>query len=183
MVTLRGLVQRLDGKRWLVVVCFLVGFLLGHTFLPAIAAPDPNSLKVQGADTLGNLVQVAVTQPGAGTLTSTPLNGTSATAASANNVSLNAAAGQTTYCTGFQITGGGATATSTILVTLSGSTGSALQWKIVIPAGVTTSINPLIVTFNPPLAASTTNVSFNLTVPSFGAGNTDAAVSIEGFRQ
>jgi hypothetical protein len=51
----------------------------------------------------------------------------------------------------------------------------------VIPAGVTTSIVPLLVTFYPPLPASATNTAITVTAVAFGAGNTNAAAVANGF--
>jgi len=52
----------------------------------------------------------------------------------------------------------------------------------VIPYGVGVDIGRLIVTFPyPGLPANAANTAITLNVPSFGAGNTNAAVNIEGY--
>ena len=116
-------------------------------------------------------------------LTRTALSASSANAAAANNNALPGAAGLTNFCTGFEVTGAGATATSNIAVTLTGTLGGTFNYVLVIPAGVNTSITPLIVTFPEPVPAAALNTAITLSVPSFGAGNTNAAAVIHGFRQ
>jgi hypothetical protein len=175
--------DRSDFRFFLVVSACLVGFFVGYRMLPVPAAADPVALKVQGADTIGNPIQVLVTPPGAGGTAVTMLAQSSANAASTNNISLAAAANQTTYCTGFQITGAGATAGSVILVTLTGVVIQTQNYQLTIPTGAVVGVPNLIVTFNPPLPASAVNTAITLNVPSFGAGNTNAAAAIQGFRQ
>ncbi len=83
-------------------------------------------------------------------------------------------------CTGFAITGGGATAASLVTATLTGATGGTLSYVIAVPAGVTLGITPLVVQFDPPLVSASNNTSIVLNVPSFGAGNTAAAANLQG---
>lgn len=106
----------------------------------------------------------------------------SANAAAANNQTLAGAAAKTTYITGFAITGGGATAGSIIAVTITGPT-NTLTFYIVIPAGVGVSITPLIVEFSRPIPAAAVNTAIVVNVPSFGAGNTNAAAVARGFQR
>lgn len=110
------------------------------------------------------------------------LEATAATAASANNVTLAGAAGKTTYISGFTVTGGGATAASNISITITGLT-NTLNFVLVIPAGATVSVQPLIVEFARPIPASAVNTAIVVNVPSFGAGNTAAAVTARGFQR
>jgi hypothetical protein len=148
-----------------------------------LAAPDPAAVKIQGPDTIGTPLPVAVFPPGATGLTQTYVSQSSAVAAGGNSNTLPATAGKITYCTGFTVTGGGATGASNIAVTLTQTASNNLNYVIVVPAGATTSITPLVVTFNPPVPASAPNTGIILTVPSFGAGNTNAAAEIHGFQQ
>lgn len=110
-----------------------------------------------------------------------PLNASSTGAAAALTATLTGAAGKFTYITGFEITGGGATAASIILVTVTGVQGGTQNYYIVIPAGVNVSITPLIIHFPAPLKASTLGANIVVNVPSFGAGNTSAAVAAHGY--
>lgn len=90
------------------------------------------------------------------------------------------AVGKRAYLAGIVITGAGATAASVITAAVTNTTPS-LSFKIVIPAGATTSIQPLIVNFNPPIPANALNTGINVNLPSFGAGNTDAACVAWGY--
>lgn len=128
------------------------------------SAADPNTAQVP----LG----LTSTQNGA--------SNTGAAAAIAAVLTPGSAAG-TQFITGFQVTGAGATAGSVIVVTLTGVQGGTQSFDVVIPAGVGTSITPLQVSFPTPLQATGPNTSITVNVPSFGAGNTNAAVSAQGF--
>lgn len=102
-------------------------------------------------------------------------------AAAAMTATLGAAAGARTFLCGFAVTGAGATAASVIEVVTTGLT-TQMKFKVVIPAGVTTTTTPLVVDFTVPIPASADNTAITISVPSFGAGNTDAAVSAWGYR-
>lgn len=104
-------------------------------------------------------------------------------AAAAANVALAATANKTNWAAGFDITGLGATAAGVILVTITGLKAGTLTWEVAIPAGVTLGITPLQVRFPYPMIASGQNQAITLNVPSFGAGNTNAAATLYGFRR
>jgi hypothetical protein len=106
---------------------------------------------------------------------------TSTGAAQANSPVLPAATGKTTYCAGFTITGGGATAASAVTCTLSDGT-VTYNFMIEIPAGAGLAIVPLVVNFEIPIPATATNTAWTLTVPSFGSGNTAASANIWGYQ-
>lgn len=103
-------------------------------------------------------------------------------AAGAIAATLAAAANNLTYITGFQVTGGGATAGSIIVVTVTGVKGGTMSYEFAVPAGVALGATPLEVTFDNPIPASAVNTAIAVNVPSFGAGNTNAAVSVQGFQ-
>lgn len=128
-----------------------------------------------------DLVSIWFKDPWTGINGLTAVDASSANAAAANNVSLPAVANQTNFVTGFEVTGAGATAASVIAVTLSGVVGGPLTYELAIPAGATVGVNPLIVEFPVPLPATGPNVAISLAVPSFGAGNTNAAAAIHGY--
>lgn len=96
-------------------------------------------------------------------------------AAAAATATLTSAAGRMVYISGFAVTGAGATGASVIAVTVTGVIGGTMTFNLVIPAGVTTSIVPLIVTFDNPIAATAYGTNIVVSAPSFGAGNTNAA--------
>lgn len=116
-------------------------------------------------------------------------SGSTAVAASSGNVAaatatatLAAAAGKTTYISGFELTGAGATAASVVVLTVTGALGGTLSFVVPVPAGVAAGVAPLVVEFNPPLPGSAVNTAIVVSVPSFGAGNTNAAVVAHGYQ-
>jgi hypothetical protein len=95
--------------------------------------------------------------------------------------SIGGSAGTTAYVTGFQVTGLGATAATTVTVTLTGVLGGTVSYPLAIPAGVTTPITPLLVIFGGRgLQASAAGQAIALNVPAFGAGNTLAQAALQG---
>jgi hypothetical protein len=127
-------------------------------------------------DTAGNAIAGA-------SLAGTPVSSSSGNVAAASAVAtLAAAAGKTTYISGFDVTGGGATAGSIITATVTGLLGGTQSYNIAVPTGVTLGITPLAVVFNPPFPASAVNTAIVVTVPSLGAGNTNAVANARGFQ-
>src|SRR5437660_8590793 len=107
--------------------------------------------------------QVVGTPVGAGT-------GDLAATAGTGTLSGNAD-GSTVYCSGFEVTGGGATGASVVQVTITGLLGGTLTYNIPVPAGVTLGIQPLVVEFCPPIPASAINTNIVLHRASFGRSN------------
>lgn len=95
-----------------------------------------------------------------------------------------AIAGRRSYITGFTVTGAGSTAGSAGNVTLSGidNAGAAvtLDYAFVAPTGVLVAASPLLVNFSPP-ALVTAGAAAQLAVAPFGAGNTIASATLNGF--
>jgi hypothetical protein len=113
-----------------------------------------------------------------------PVAGAASGAAQSNAASLAATANRTNYLEGFDITGGGATAASVIEVSVTGLAAGTLKYELNILAGATGPMNAqggFSVRFPQPLPASAVNTAITVTVPSFGAGNTNAAVVVYGF--
>lgn len=92
-----------------------------------------------------------------------------------------AVAGKQAFVTGFEITAGGATAASLVAATLAGIVGGTATYIYGAPAGAAVVALPLAVEFNPPIPAAGANQAITLTLPSLGAGNTNAAVALHGF--
>lgn len=112
---------------------------------------------------------------------STPITASSGNvAASAAAATLTSAAGRLVYLTGFAVTGAGATGASVIAVTVTGCIGGTMTFNMAIPAGVSTAVTPLIVTFPYPIAATGYNTNIVVSAASFGAGNTNAATVAHG---
>jgi len=112
----------------------------------------------------------------------TALNVSSGNVANAiASAAIPAKAGQAAYVTGFQITASGATAAAVVNATLAGVAGGTMTFTFVFPAGVGVGALPLIVSFSPAVAASGPNTALTLSLPAGGAGNTNAAVNVQGF--
>lgn len=95
---------------------------------------------------------------------------------------LAAAAAKTTYITGFQITASGATAGLAVVVTVAGLLGGTQSFIFVFPAGVLVGALPLQIALPKPLPASAVNTAIVVTCPAGGSGNTNAAVSAQGYQ-
>jgi hypothetical protein len=105
-------------------------------------------------------------------------------AAQSNAASLPAVAGKTNYLEGFDVTGGGATAAAVIEISVTGLAAGTLKYEMNVLAGVTGPMNAqggVFIRFPEPLPASGLNTAITVTVPSFGAGNTNASVVAYGF--
>ncbi|MBV9520231.1 MAG: hypothetical protein JO068_19165 [Hyphomicrobiales bacterium] len=104
-------------------------------------------------------------------------------AAAAAIATLPAAQGLTTFISGFEITASGATSASCVNATVAGLVSGSLTYTFCVPAGVTAEAPALIVNFNPPVPAASVNTAITVTLPSLGAGNTNATVATHGFQQ
>lgn len=135
-----------------------------------MSATDPTS-----AEMLAALVDI---EGPAGT----PVGASATGAAAAIAATLPGVAGKTTHITGFEVTGAGATAASVITVTVTGLLGGTQSFKLAIPAGVTVGVTPLVVPLGRGFPASGPNTAIAVNVPSFGVGNTDAAVAAQGYQ-
>lgn len=117
-------------------------------------------------------------------LQGTPNAASSAAAAGANNLSIGGVAGRRTFVSGFEVSGAGATGASIIPITLANIDNNGapitLNYQLAIPAGAGVAIPSLIVEFSPPLPVVLGSAAI-LSVPSFGAGNTNAAATLHGF--
>lgn len=109
----------------------------------------------------------------------TTVAGSSTGGAQANTVTIAGTAGKITYISGFEVTGAGATGASVITVTLAVG-GVTHNFSVAIPAGAAVGVTPLIVEYSVPLP-STIGGNAVLTVPSFGAGNTNASANLHGY--
>lgn len=93
-----------------------------------------------------------------------------------------AAAGETSYLTGFQITASGATAAGVVTVTVVGVLGGTMSFTFAVPAGVAVGATSLSVSFPDPVPSSAVNTAIVVTLPALGSGNTNATVVAEGFQ-
>lgn len=157
--------------------------------VPGAGAADAvmRRFRDMGDGTFGEVVAAMAMQAAAGQAGypagSVPLSAASGNVANASAVAtLAGAASLTTYITGFQVTGGGATAASLAAVTVTGLIGGTATYIVGVVAGATAPNTPLVVTFNPPIPASAANTAIVVTAPALGAGNTNSAVVAHGYR-
>jgi hypothetical protein len=127
----------------------------------------------------GNYKQVVGPYP-AGATAITADSGNKANASAA--ATLAAAAGVTTYISGFMVTATGATAASVVTGTITGTITGTLHFTFAAVAGATVICTPLVVTFPYPIPASAVNTAITVTLPALGAGNTNATVTAFGFQ-
>ena len=138
----------------------------------------------------GTFAQVVATSPTAAAAgvagyptASTPVTSSSGNVANASAVAtLAAAAAVTTYISGFEVTGGGATAASLVNVTITGLIGGTATYTLGVVAGAAAPNATLLVKFVPPIPASAVNTAIVVTVPALGVGNTNSAVVAHGYR-
>ena len=120
-------------------------------------------------------------------LQGTPVVATATGAAAILTATLPNVAGRRLFVTGFTLTGGGATAGLVVNATLAGADNAfgaavTLNYAFGFPTGVAVAAQPLLEVFNPPLPILLGQAAV-LTLPSGGAGNTLASISINGFYQ
>jgi hypothetical protein len=100
---------------------------------------------------------------------------------------LAATAGKTNYLEGFDISGSGATAGVAIEVSIAGLSGGTIKYEFAVIAGALLAAFPapgyISIRFPQPIPASGVNTAITVTVPAFGAGNTNAAVAAYGFQK
>lgn len=113
----------------------------------------------------------------------TPITASSGNVANATaTATLAAVAGRTTYITGFEVTGGGATAGLVVSVSVSGTITAGLTYTAAAAVGVLVANTPLIVQFDPAIPASAANIAIAVSVPALGLGNTNSTVVAHGYQ-
>jgi hypothetical protein len=129
------------------------------------------------------------TAPLVGVIGEYPATATPLTAASGNvaaavaAATLAGAASLTTYITGFEVSGAGATAALPVTVTVTGTVSGTLSYTYTAVAGVLLANPNLVVQFCPAIPASAVNTSIVVSCPSLGAGNTNNTVVAHGYRR
>lgn len=117
-------------------------------------------------------------------LAQTPLiagSGNVANAAAA--ATLTGTATTTVYLSGFEMTGGGATAGLVVTCTVTGLLGGTRSYTFSFAAGALLPDSPLQVAYVPPLPASAVNTAIVVSCPAGGVGNTNATMVAHGYYQ
>lgn len=98
------------------------------------------------------------------------------------NAAITPGATATAWLTGFEVTGLGATAATTVLATVNNGAVVA-TYVIAVPAGAGVAITPLLVTLPSPIPGNAPGQAVTVSVPAFGAGNTNACVNAHGYQE
>ena len=172
----------------------LLGWLSGIystllTILTGVTSSIPAGdalIGITGIDqtTPGTTNAVAITTPGR-----TPASTNSQAANTAIAASIPAVAGQYSYMSGLFIAGLGATAAGVVacnITNILASDAGSNTWhfNVTVPAGVTVALNnglPIIINFDPPIQSKAVDTALQVNVGAFGAGNTQAVVSVWGY--
>ena len=113
---------------------------------------------------------------------STQITGSSGNVAAAvATATLTGVAAKSTYITGFEVTGAGATAGLPVNVTITGTITGTLTYTYVAATGALVANTPLVVTFDYPIQSSAVNTSIVVSCPSLGVGNTNNTTVAHGF--
>lgn len=187
---LRRLLYGALGLALLATSAYGVGVLvdLNNLLYSAVGTPSPNT-RVPAVTIVDLNGAPTVPANGAGSGTSgypagaVPVSNSSAIVANANAVAtLPAAAGKTTYITGFTCDAGGSTAALAVDMTIAGVLGGTIHNSFVFPLGVGVAAFPFVEQFLPPLPSSAVNTAIVVTLPAGGAGNLSASCNAQGYQ-
>lgn len=145
---------------------------------PARGPNVPDAQPVYSVDVYGNPILASDYPQGAIPITATSGNQANATAAA----TLAANANKTTYITGFEVTGTGATGVLIVIVTITNTITGTMSYTYVFVAGVTTLNTPLIVQFSKAIPASGPNTTIVVSCPASGTGGTNNVVNAHGYQ-
>ena len=91
-------------------------------------------------------------------------------------------AGKTTYISGFEITGTGATLGLAVTPTVVGTISGTLSYTYAAVAGALLGNTPLMIQYSKSIPASAVNTSIVVTCPTLGTGNTNSTVTAHGYQ-
>jgi hypothetical protein len=182
---------------WIGLRCTLLLFMVVLLATPVFAASECFTTSVCGAPlanpyTTGGFNACVVDvngntcTSGGGTLPSgaTPVTGTfSGADTTTQAITLAGTAGKTTYICSFSVSGLGATAGTSVTVTVATLLGSStLSYSYFYQAGATVANTPLVVNYPQCIAANAAATAITITVPG-AAGNTLTQINASGFQQ
>jgi hypothetical protein len=142
-----------------------------------ISLPGSTIALATGSNVIGSTNSISDYPVGA-----VPVNNSSGNQANAvAAATLPAVAAKTTYLTGFEVTGTGATGVLIVTITV---TGSALiaSYTYVFVAGATTPNQPVAFEFTKPIPAGAVNTTIVVSCPASGAGGTNNVVNAHGYQ-
>jgi hypothetical protein len=138
--------------------CLSALSLLTTPALAQVAAPDIAATRIVVSNSSGNVAAATAT------------------------ATLPATQGRYTYICGFAATGGGATAAAVVNLTVTNVVGGTMTYTFGSVAGVGVPDSPLVVNFTPCVPTTGVNTTVVVSMPSLGAGNTNAAVNAWGYQ-
>lgn len=157
---------------------FLLAWLFTLTALAVAYANAPTYLSSSGTPEGARGVS-----PYSYPVDAVPVSSSSGNVAAASAAAtLAGAAAKTTYIAGFRCGGGGATAASLVNITITGLLGGTATYTMGAVAGATLISQPVLAEFWPPIPASAVNTAIVVTMPSLGAGNTNASCNAWGYQ-
>ena len=145
---------------------------------PARGPNVPDAQPVYQVDVYGNPITLGDYPPNAVAITASSGNQANATAAA----TLAANPTKTTYITGFEVTGTGATGVLIVTVTVTGTITGTMSYTYVFVAGVTTANAPLSIQFTKAIPASAANTAIVVSCPASGLGGTNNVVNAHGYQ-
>ena len=154
---------------------------------PARGPNVPDAQPIYIVDQYGNLINSTNPQPISQT-SDYPAGAIPITASSGNVAAAVATAtlaqtpGKTTYITGFEVTGSGATAALVVIVTVTNTITGTMTYIYAAALGVAVENTPLIVQFPKPIPANAPATTIVVSCPSLGTGNTNNAVTAHGYQ-
>jgi len=104
-------------------------------------------------------------------------------AAATATATLAAVAGKVTYICGFAITSTGSTGAAVVAPTVTGTVTGTMTFAYASVAGATLANPSLIVPFRDCISASAPNTAIVVSMPTLGAGNTNATVNAWGYQR
>jgi hypothetical protein len=134
---------------------------------------------------LGLVAPASAQVPPVGTVPGIPISASSGNVAAATATATLAAGGvnRITYICGFAATAGGATAAAVATVTVTNVVTGTMSFTQGANTGVGVPSAALVVPFTPCLPANAANTTIVVSMPSLGAGNTNATVSAWGYQR
>ena len=141
---------------------------------------DSNTLQQIAQKSTGQAAWVVASSMSPSAATQVTASSGNVAAASAV-ATLPAVASRYNFLAGFAVTSSGSTAAAVVNVTVTGLVTGTMTYTYTSVAGATLANQPLVVTFNPPIITSALNTAIVVTLPSLGAGNTNASVNAWGF--
>jgi hypothetical protein len=139
-------------------ICLVALNLMSVPALAQVAAPDVSASRISVSNSSGNVAAATAT------------------------ATLPASQGRYTYICGFSATGAGATAAAVVNITVTNVTGGTMTYTFSAASGVAVTDTPVIVNFTPCLPSASVNSTVVVSMPSLGAGNTNAAVNAWGYQ-